>query len=160
MPYKNKEDQKAWGKRYRERNREKLKKYKKNYFKKNREREIEKNKEWIKNNPEKYKEHNRRYAIKHKERIKEYGRKWSIKKSYNLSYEDWLKIWESQDGKCAICGDSFIKPSDAHTDHSHKIGEIRGLLCRNCNIAIGLFKDNPELTTKATEYLLRNHKKR
>jgi hypothetical protein len=159
MPYKNKEDQKAWAKRYREKNKEKLKEYKAKYFKENREREMGKSKEWRKNNLEKDREHRRKYAKKHKEKIKRYGRKWSIKKTYNLSYEDWLKIWESQNGKCAICGELFVKPSDAHTDHNHKIYKIRGLLCRNCNIAIGLFKDNPELTIKATEYLLRNHKK-
>ena len=160
MPLKDKEERKAYSKEYRKKNKKKLKEYKKNYFQEHREREIKKNKEWIKNNLEKHREHNRSYAKKHKERIKTYGRKWSIKKTYKISYEDWLKIWESQDGKCAICGESFVKPSDAHTDHNHKTGKIRGLLCRNCNIAVGLFKDNPELTIKATEYILKNHKKR
>ena len=154
MPLKDIEERRAYAKKYREKNKEKLKEYKKNYFQENREREIKKTKDWRKNNLERDREHRKRYAIKHKERIKEYGRRWSIKKAYNLSYKDWLKIWESQDGKCAICGEPFIKPSDAHTDHNHKNNKIRGLLCRNCNIAIGLFKDNPKLTTKATEYLL------
>ncbi|MBA7572891.1 hypothetical protein ES708_14678 [subsurface metagenome] len=77
-----------------------------------------------------------------------------IKTKYNLSHEDWLKIWESQDGKCSICGKSFIELSDACTDHDHKTDEIRGLLCRECNLGIGFFNDNPKLTAEATKYLL------
>lgn len=89
----------------------------------------------------------------HPEKVKQISRRASIKCSYGLSYEDWLKIWKNQDGKCAICGEIFTKPSNAYTDHDHKTDEIRGLLCRKCNFGIGLFNDNPELLMNAIRYL-------
>ncbi len=38
-------------------------------------------------------------------------------------------------------------------DHCHSTGAIRGLLCSNCNTAIGLLSDNPEIIRKAADYL-------
>lgn len=55
---------------------------------------------------------------------------------------------------CAICG----KPPRARLqiDHNHKTGKYRGLLCDNCNIGLGHFKDSPELLRKAIDYLKRS----
>jgi len=38
-------------------------------------------------------------------------------------------------------------------DHDHATGQIRGLLCNNCNRAIGLLKDNPQTLRQAAAYL-------
>lgn len=50
---------------------------------------------------------------------------------------------------CAICGgvDRLC------VDHDHATGEIRGVLCLNCNNGLGRFKDDPELLRKAIRYL-------
>jgi len=77
------------------------------------------------------------------------------KRKYGLLHEDWLKMWESQNGKCLICGKSSIKPSDLRIDHDHKTGKVRGLLCHNCNSGLGFFKDDPKIMIRAIEYLLR-----
>jgi hypothetical protein len=42
-------------------------------------------------------------------------------------------------------------------DHNHTTGLFRGTLCNNCNIAIGHFKDNPDLCVRASEYLKRDN---
>lgn len=67
---------------------------------------------------------------------------------------------EDQNGVCAICQKSTdiidIRtglPRRLAIDHNHKTGEIRGLLCHDCNIAIGHFKDNAELLRCAARYL-------
>lgn len=57
-----------------------------------------------------------------------------------------------QDGKCAICEARLSKP---HLDHCHQTGYVRGVLCPNCNVGIGHFRDNPELLHKAVAYLER-----
>jgi len=82
-------------------------------------------------------------------------RKRSFKRKYSLSYEDWLKLWEIQDGRCAICEKSFTEPSEACVDHNHKTGKVRSLLCHNCNMGMGLFKDDPRILIKVAEYLLK-----
>ena len=43
--------------------------------------------------------------------------------------------------KCLICN----RKTYLHVDHSHRTGEIRGLLCPNCNTTIGCTDDNPHL---------------
>ena len=48
----------------------------------------------------------------------------------------------SQCGKCAICGKLLNQRADIHIDHCHKTGEIRGILCRTCNILLGIIKDD------------------
>lgn len=52
---------------------------------------------------------------------------------------------------CAICQS---KPrARLHIDHNHKTGKYRGLLCDNCNLGLGHFKDSPTLLALAIEYL-------
>ena len=66
-----------------------------------------------------------------------------------------------QDGTCAICNKkNKMKKSkkDAYqlsVDHNHDTGEIRGLLCMNCNFGIGNFKDSIEILKEAIKYLER-----
>lgn len=52
---------------------------------------------------------------------------------------------------CVICGNDGPKLS---VDHCHKTNKIRGILCMNCNIGLGKFKDDPELLEFARIYLL------
>lgn len=62
---------------------------------------------------------------------------------------------EFRNGKvCAICGSS----ENLHVDHCHTTGKIRDVLCRECNIGLGHFRDRPDLLLLAIEYL-RKHTK-
>jgi hypothetical protein len=38
-------------------------------------------------------------------------------------------------------------------DHDHETGAIRGILCIDCNRALGMFRDDPRLLRKAAKYL-------
>ena len=42
-----------------------------------------------------------------------------------------------------------------YIDHDHETGKVRGLLCLQCNTALGLLKDNPKVLKKALKYLTR-----
>jgi hypothetical protein len=75
---------------------------------------------------------------------------------YGLLPGDYDQWYEAQDGCCVICGthqDDLREP--LHIDHCHKTDEVRGLLCRTCNVGLGYFKDNPERLDAAREYLLK-----
>lgn len=54
---------------------------------------------------------------------------------------------------CEICGASPKPEKRNFIDHCHTTGKVRGLLCDDCNMGIGRFKDNPDLLKKAIEYL-------
>jgi hypothetical protein len=54
-----------------------------------------------------------------------------------------------QQGGCAICG----SPKATHVDHDHRTGRVRGVLCFNCNNALGHFDDDPRVLAAAADYL-------
>ena len=77
-----------------------------------------------------------------------------IKKNYGLEKEDYNNLLKRQHHKCAICGvDESELEKRLHVDHNHETGEVRGLLCVNCNLGLGLFKDSQEALIYALLYL-------
>lgn len=85
----------------------------------------------------------------------------SLKNLYNLSLEDFDNLLKKQNDSCAICkiknnGNKRIFP---FVDHCHKTNKIRGILCINCNQALGKFKDNIQFLKNAIKYLKENNGK-
>ena len=71
------------------------------------------------------------------------------KHRYGITVGDVDHMKEEAGHRCQICGGT--KP--LCVDHDHATGIIRGMLCRECNTALGLMKDNTELLRKAINYL-------
>lgn len=64
------------------------------------------------------------------------------------------KCLELQQNKCAICFKDFLEMKVRPAiDHNHITGKFRGLLCSNCNTALGLLKENQETILNALNYL-------
>lgn len=81
-------------------------------------------------------------------------RKSRIKRLYGITVEQYDAQAEAQDYKCAVCGVEDL--SDGRrlaVDHNHDTGDVRGLLCSNCNTGIGLLQDSPEVASSAASYL-------
>lgn len=75
-------------------------------------------------------------------------------KKYGITIEEWKVMLEAQNYQCKICGWPFGQAmGDKHTDHNHKTGKIRGILCSKCNTALGLFEDNVNIMASAIEYI-------
>jgi hypothetical protein len=72
---------------------------------------------------------------------------------YGVTKEYLIELYQEQDGKCKICSEVPSTQRGLHVDHCHESGKVRGLLCHGCNVALGSFKDDPDLLTKAIEYL-------
>jgi Recombination endonuclease VII len=91
-------------------------------------------------------------------------RNWALKHRYGITQDDYNQILKAQDFSCAICKrDSREMTYHLHTDHSHKTGLVRGLLCAPCNVYLGYIKDNPSVYKHGIEYLTTSvvyHKKK
>ncbi|MGW4159353.1 endonuclease domain-containing protein [Streptomyces sp. NPDC004788] len=48
---------------------------------------------------------------------------------------------------------SCRKAPAAHVDHCHETGRVRGVVCFNCNSAIGKLGDDPDVLRRAIAYL-------
>jgi len=88
----------------------------------------------------------RRKRIELRSKLKEKG----------LTMEQYDEAIIRQEGGCGICGEK----ENRHTlqtrlviDHDHVTGKFRGLLCHNCNVSLGLMRDNIELLERAIAYL-------
>ncbi|MGH3728589.1 MAG: endonuclease VII domain-containing protein [Micromonosporaceae bacterium] len=76
-------------------------------------------------------------------------RNYHLKRRYGIGAADVETLLASQGGVCAICG----APDPRHVDHDHAYGNVRGILCFNCNGGLGQFKDDLELLRNAIGYL-------
>ena len=131
-----KECDKQRHKQYYETHKKEKKQYDKQYYKTHREGTIE---------------HQKQYNKTHREEIKQYG----LKKRYNISIEEFNQMLVNQNHKCKICGVDELNAGKKglSVDHDHKSGKVRGLLCSNCNTAVGLLKENINILKSAIKYL-------
>lgn len=78
-------------------------------------------------------------------------RKWM----YGLESGEFDNFVYLQGGQCAICLKE-LDLSDSrriHIDHCHETDEVRGILCVNCNLLLGLAEENPFILLKAISYM-------
>lgn len=73
----------------------------------------------------------------------------SLTRLYGITPEDYLEMWQAQGGLCAICL-SACKAGRLCVDHDHETGRVRGLLCRACNVQVGVVENYGE---RVREYL-------
>ncbi len=81
---------------------------------------------------------------------------WSskLKSDWGLTGDDYTKWLAEQDGKCAICrAPSELQSKRLAVDHDHVTGQLRGLLCINCNQLLGKAHDDVTILKAAIAYL-------
>lgn len=76
-------------------------------------------------------------------------------RAYGLTKKAFEEMLKAQQGRCAICHESFGDESP-NLDHCHVTGVNRQLLCSHCNRGLGHFRDQPSLLYCAAEYLVRH----
>lgn len=79
-----------------------------------------------------------------------------LRDKYGMSLTEYDAMLVSQENCCAICASPYpgVNFSVFPVDHDHATGEVRGLLCNDCNLGLQRFKDSPELLMTAAAYLL------
>lgn len=91
---------------------------------------------------------------KNKARQKQNVRRWKLLRNYGLTQKDYEYIHGLQKGCCGICRKPELSLKRSLViDHEHDTMHIRGLLCDNCNLGIGNFKDSKKLLAEAIKYL-------
>jgi hypothetical protein len=64
-------------------------------------------------------------------------------------------ILKEQNNSCAICGVHVEESATRFViDHNHETNTVRGILCNNCNVGLGFFKDQPGRLGQAIKYLM------
>lgn len=116
--------------------------FQQNYYMENKDRLLEQNAIWQRKNPESKRKH-------------------VLKSQYGLAIEEYERMYEAQNGLCAICGqaETTIDPRTKKIrklaiDHDHETGNVRGLLCSNCNKGIGCLQDSVSILQLAINYLI------
>jgi hypothetical protein len=78
----------------------------------------------------------------------------NLRTRYGIGLREYDKLLAYQTGVCAICGGPpGTEDGVFRVDHDHQTGAIRGLLCKDCNTALGQLKDRPEIADRARLYL-------
>jgi len=78
----------------------------------------------------------------------------TLRRMYGITEDDYDEMYRAQRGCCWICGvhQSTLKRR-LNVDHDHESGDVRALLCCNCNKGIGLLGDDPKTVQQAANYL-------
>mgnify|MGYP001370249272 CR=1 FL=1 len=150
----------SYWKSYRERNKEKIAAYHRQYRVLNRERVLASHRKWYAENKDKARASAKRYKDAHKDdrrmnrKATDSDRFSYIRRTYGVKKEDFIRLYEAFNGRCGMCKKNLTIRS-ACVDHSHVTNKVRGLLCRNCNVGLGLIGDTVESAKNAVEHLQR-----
>ena len=98
--------------------------------------------------------------LRHPERFALRNRRAKLRLAYGLTVKGYETLFVSQNGVCAICHNPETtqhkhraKPLRLSVDHNHRTRQVRGLLCRQCNAAIGYLQDSSLRALAAAAYL-------
>lgn len=93
------------------------------------------------------------YIKVHREKNPNYYRSVQLRCKFGITLEEYDEMLEEQGGVCAVCGGTCKTGKALAVDHDHETGKVRGLLCSNCNQAIGKLS-SVDLLLSAASYLL------
>jgi Recombination endonuclease VII len=100
----------------------------------------------------------RTYRENNRDHVRRVKANWDLKQ-FGLTIEGYESLLRLQNHCCAICkedgkgrGRGVLRPLSV--DHCHTNGKTRGLLCGDCNTAIGLLRENVSNFQNAITYLI------
>lgn len=131
------------------------------YWQKNREQILAKRKTKIETDEQRtqkrayMREYVKKWREKHPEKAAKASREYNSRNPGRNSHSRVRRLearaGRSRPDQCEVCG----AVGRVAFDHCHRSGKFRGWLCRGCNQALGLVKDDPETLRKLITYLER-----
>ncbi len=76
----------------------------------------------------------------------------SLLRDFGITLEQYRAMFDQQKGLCAVC-DRPSPDKALAVDHDHVTGEVRRLLCGNCNVAVGFVQESPRIAIRIADYL-------
>ncbi len=82
-----------------------------------------------------------------------------LRRKYGITLADFKQMVIEQDSKCACCGTDKAggKHNTWNVDHCHKTGKVRDLLCKNCNLILGMVDDDIQHLFQLMNYLVKHN---
>jgi hypothetical protein len=77
----------------------------------------------------------------------------ALVRKYGITLEQKTEMWLAQNKTCAICPKALNTLFEAKTDHNHKTGKVRQLLCAKCNAHLGYIKEDFGIALKLAKYI-------
>ena len=106
---------------------------------------------------EKFKEWQRNYLEINRAKRKTYMAGYNVRtrgRRMGLSPGDYDAMFHNQSGVCDVCGaPERRRGRSLAVDHNHATGVVRALLCHDCNIALGLLREQPEIARSLADYM-------
>ncbi len=167
---KTREEKRAYNKAWYAKNRERVSAELRAYKRENKAQHNEDQRKYYQENKDKYKVYAQKqrakagpWRKKNYEENRERFRARGLLNRFNLTTEQFNTLLSKQENRCAVCSRHFEtemlalgnnkKSNRPHVDHDHASGKVRGLLCSQCNTAIGLLSDNVATVLNAACYL-------
>jgi len=81
---------------------------------------------------------------------------YQLRKKYGITLARFNQMMINQNHECAACRVEWIEwEKQFAVDHDHATGQVRGLLCQGCNVALGHIREDPKRLAGLVEYLQR-----
>lgn len=128
--------------------------YDKAYYQRRRQYFQDKHKRWKAENKEHVRAYARNYRRENAERLRDASRSAKFKYKYGITLEERDVMFVAQGSKCAACK----KPETSHargwhTDHCHRTGRVRGILCHSCNTSLGQMGEDAAALRALADYI-------
>ena len=130
---------------YRSENFAKVSDYRKNYYKEHVEIEKARMKEYAKGVKRRF------TAPENRKKLED-----TLGKRFNIPSGHYKEMLDQQDGVCAICQSKNKNGDYLAVDHDHSTGKLRELLCRQCNMTLGLVYEDTSILASMIKYLERH----
>lgn len=109
---------------------------------------------WYQANKEKADIRSKQWYRENKEKVSQKNRDRDLKINFGMTRQDYNRLFQIQGGTCAICKIHQMQVNkNLRVDHCHETNKIRGLLCHNCNVSLGLLRESIPTLKAMIEYL-------
>lgn len=112
------------------------------------------NRRWKERHPERAAAYKHKHYLERKTKYLRMERERAYQKRYGIGVKEYDELFSKQNGTCAMCGKTTAGKNGQFfaVDHDHLTGEIRGLLCVNCNVFLGRY-EKKQMMDMAENYL-------